>query len=534
MAHEKVHVICENLCLEEGMTKEQIKEQTVFHFLNVAAMKSNNNLKDGMIVKTLGYYSVNDGGGANYLIRTKTSDDIENNGSIHFIDSDLVAELIVDNNNNINVKQFGAKGNGITNDALAIKNAVGSSYNVYFPDGEYVIENDFVNITKNYQQIRFGGMAKLVGKNISNEYFIGVSGQYNKLYNLSIEVDSNSNCDVLKVGITGNSSDGFTCYLENPILRSFSGAKSCLNVNGLECRVSYGKFKGAYNGIIVNKPDFHCVNAYCEGNNGHGLQGNNVGSMELIHVHSYNNKRNGFYLSGINYSNLYGIYADTNGEVGIEIRGSKHVNLVGAWSYKSGQINKSYDYNLYETSNCNFYGCNASTGNSNNSFRINTSPSNNFINCYADLDISISSSSFNLFDRCNGVLASRNNRRNDFTVNQTQIAPSSTTSFTITTDIRTDKVTSPASFAFKLKYHTRNQSSNTNGYGEIIFNLGNGNVAKQILNMYKNNENVTFSNLNYTFDTTTNLGSLTFDVTNNSNEALYLGGIIEYTGSSRG
>lgn len=27
MAHEKVYVICENLCLEEGMTKEQIEEK---------------------------------------------------------------------------------------------------------------------------------------------------------------------------------------------------------------------------------------------------------------------------------------------------------------------------------------------------------------------------------------------------------------------------------------------------------------------------------------------------------------------------
>lgn len=68
----------------------------------------NSKLKPHDVVRTLGYYEPNDGGGALYLIREKTEDDVEDKGSIHFVDEDLVAELIVENNT-INFKQLGAK-----------------------------------------------------------------------------------------------------------------------------------------------------------------------------------------------------------------------------------------------------------------------------------------------------------------------------------------------------------------------------------------------------------------------------------------
>lgn len=72
-------------------------------FDTVAQMKAAN-LKNGMVAETLGYYSVNDGGGATYKItnvesETDYQEELENG---------LYASLIVENNT-INVKQLGAR-----------------------------------------------------------------------------------------------------------------------------------------------------------------------------------------------------------------------------------------------------------------------------------------------------------------------------------------------------------------------------------------------------------------------------------------
>ena len=52
-------------------------------------------LQAGDIVQTLGYYNVNDGGQSSYRIRERIDTDEVDEGSIHAISSDLVAELIV-------------------------------------------------------------------------------------------------------------------------------------------------------------------------------------------------------------------------------------------------------------------------------------------------------------------------------------------------------------------------------------------------------------------------------------------------------
>lgn len=64
---------------------------------SVADMKLGKNF-DGSTVITNGYYKPNDGGGGTYIVRAKKETDVDDGGSIHFLMDDLVAELIVDEN----------------------------------------------------------------------------------------------------------------------------------------------------------------------------------------------------------------------------------------------------------------------------------------------------------------------------------------------------------------------------------------------------------------------------------------------------
>ncbi len=118
-------------------TKETIDENFTKICSNIEEMEDLDS-KEGMTIHTLGYYTANDGGESFYKIRLKTEEDVDDGGSIIII-GDLVAELIVENNT-VNVKQFGAKGDGISDDTLPIQNALNSQADkIYVSEGNYLI-----------------------------------------------------------------------------------------------------------------------------------------------------------------------------------------------------------------------------------------------------------------------------------------------------------------------------------------------------------------------------------------------------------
>lgn len=91
----------------------------------------------GNTAGTKGYYAIGDGGNSLYNIREKTVSDVDDGGSIIFLDNGNVAELITDGT--VNVKQFGAVGDGVTNDGQSIQNAIDYGVkNVVFPEGTYL------------------------------------------------------------------------------------------------------------------------------------------------------------------------------------------------------------------------------------------------------------------------------------------------------------------------------------------------------------------------------------------------------------
>lgn len=125
----------------DAITKGQIKNELASRAVwcdNVASLRATN-LTVGMVGATKGYYSPNDGGASVYTIRAKTAADVDDGGKIIFLNNGNVAELVTDGT--VNVKQYGAAGDGVTDDTRAIQQTIDDNpqHCIYFPDGTYIV-----------------------------------------------------------------------------------------------------------------------------------------------------------------------------------------------------------------------------------------------------------------------------------------------------------------------------------------------------------------------------------------------------------
>lgn len=159
---------------------------------NIAEMKTIDNLIAGNIVRTIGYYEANDGGGALYLIREKTETDVEDRALIHFINDTLVAELLY--MNKVNIKQFGAKSDKSEDISGILNNIVTNTSvtEVFFEKGDYLLTST-VNLTRKI----------LLDFNDSNVEFTGAG------YCFNISTKYTGKAVIKNVNLTGTFENGF-------------------------------------------------------------------------------------------------------------------------------------------------------------------------------------------------------------------------------------------------------------------------------------------------------------------------------------
>lgn len=122
-------------------------------FETVQDMKKATYLVNGSVVKTLGYYEKNDGGGATYII-TNDSNMNSDNYFIHSLSNGLKAELFIENNT-VSILQIGGKRNVTNFDnknyilAYITKNTNSSiKFNLFFPYGVYYTSPVLINASK--------------------------------------------------------------------------------------------------------------------------------------------------------------------------------------------------------------------------------------------------------------------------------------------------------------------------------------------------------------------------------------------------
>ena len=161
-----IGVEAKNVDCPDGESVEYKLNKKPYYYDTVADMKADINLKAGDMAVTLGYYNINDGGGANYVIVSNA-----NSNSKHYekLINNLKAELIV--GLELNIKQMGAYGDNVHDDSNIIRTALAYIYRaepqkgwrhcrtIYFPHGKYLISKSLVDTNLSI----YGGSFKFKG-----------------------------------------------------------------------------------------------------------------------------------------------------------------------------------------------------------------------------------------------------------------------------------------------------------------------------------------------------------------------------------
>ena len=156
----------------------KVKDKKAIRFYDtVASMQSDTTLKEGMHVKTKGYYSINDGGNAEYHITNiESQSDYQEE-----LNNNLYATLII--YDYVTPEMFGAKGDGINDDTIALTTAIEKSNKVVMLNKTYLL-NSQITIPSDHE---LKGNADVLGNTkLIAPYGIKIAGKRITLKNIEV------------------------------------------------------------------------------------------------------------------------------------------------------------------------------------------------------------------------------------------------------------------------------------------------------------------------------------------------------------
>lgn len=154
--NEKLDEMAEGGELAE-IISQYLQTQAIIGFNTNANLKSANNLANGSFARTYGKNTYNDGKGAFYKIRETINTDVPDDDNIIALTNypTLIAEKMPETKIFINVKDYGAYGDGVHDDITAIQNCINQfpHKTIYFPEGTYLISSPIIIKSGNEFQV---------------------------------------------------------------------------------------------------------------------------------------------------------------------------------------------------------------------------------------------------------------------------------------------------------------------------------------------------------------------------------------------
>lgn len=419
---------------------------------------------------------------------------------------------------------YNAKGDGVTDDTLAIQMALNNEYHVIIPRNKLFLISG-LTMPKVRQELHFEANARFrtTGANV---IAIEMLAEDQKIYNPFIACEPGT--------IAAIRTTAFKQFLFNPYITGTMG--DGIIIDGIEGRIENGITRGASNGgLVINAVDLFVSNFMTQQNR-HGVI-MNAGSVTAQHVHAIMNSMHGFYIqSGSAFSQLTQCYSDTNGGAGYTVGAmTSGLTMIDCWGYKSSNIENNFcDFEFYGSKNVKLIGCRASGvggGTKLSSFKFDTESQVDLIGCYATATITAINGIHELIrlSYCTGSLA--NFSRSSDVIQGTGLTvasgtPVSTGVLTTLTPI----TTTPGIMSFKVRAVIRNTDNTGARVEEFVINYGLG-MTTSIQNI--GTTTLTLSNVEFV-ESTALYRRLKFDVTNTGTKTVQVAFNFEYLGSTRG